>query len=195
MDHPRGARRDYGQLLLGMIAPMTAINDHAGLCSVQSTAESSYRPSGPSLPDDYRPPDPTACSTYRYQVDEAMKALDVPIGMVARSVTKAEVSRTPAADAAVLAEWQKLRAVGDTGCWDESKVEECAVVKRRFGYDLDQLHLGALHELCFEKGSELAPGSPGRKFKGRVVFLGDRVRDGWGQAAAFEELSSSPASM
>ena len=28
-----------------------------------------------------------------------------------------------------------------------------------------------------------------------MAFLGDRVRDGWGQQAAFEELSSSPASM
>ena len=37
--------------------------------------------------------------------------------------------------------------------------------------------------------------NPHRKFKGRVVFLGDRVKDGWGYAAAFEELSSSPASM
>ena len=46
-----------------------------------------------------------------------------------------------------------------------------------------------------EKGSELAAGDPQRKFKGRVVFLGDRVRDAAGHAAAFEELSSSPASM
>ena len=31
--------------------------------------------------------------------------------------------------------------------------------------------------------------------KGRVVFLGDRVKDGEGNYAIFEELSSSPAAM
>ena len=31
--------------------------------------------------------------------------------------------------------------------------------------------------------------------KGRVVFLGDRVKDGDGNYAIFEELSSSPAAM
>ena len=34
-----------------------------------------------------------------------------------------------------------------------------------------------------------------RKFKGRVVFLGDRVKDGEGYAAVLEELGASPASM
>ena len=36
---------------------------------------------------------------------------------------------------------------------------------------------------------------PSRKMKGRVVFLGDRVKDGDGNYATFEELSSSPAAM
>jgi len=31
--------------------------------------------------------------------------------------------------------------------------------------------------------------------KGRVVFLGDRVKDQHGAAAVFEELASSPAGM
>ena len=57
------------------------------------------------------------------------------------------------------------------------------------------MHVGSLHELCVEKGSELDEGDPNRKFKGRAVFLDDRVKDGRGSIALFEELSSSPASM
>jgi len=57
------------------------------------------------------------------------------------------------------------------------------------------VHIGALHELCMEKGSELPKGEPGRKYKGRAVFLGDRVRDQQGRIAVFEEMSSSPAAL
>ena len=56
-------------------------------------------------------------------------------------------------------------------------------------------HIGSLHELCVEKGSELEPGNPARKFKGRVVFLGDRVKDEHGHVAVFEEMASSPAGL
>ena len=47
------------------------------------------------------------------------------------------------------------------------------------------VHIGSLHELLVEKGSELPEGSPGRKYKGMVVFLGDRVKDGDGNYALF----------
>ena len=52
-----------------------------------------------------------------------------------------------------------------------------------------------IHELCTEKGSELAEGDPGRKYKGRVVILGDRVRDQHVRVAVFEEMQSNPATM
>ena len=57
------------------------------------------------------------------------------------------------------------------------------------------VHVGSLHELLVEKGSELPVGDKNRKYKGRVVFLGDRVKDAEGKFALFEELSSSPAAM
>ena len=55
------------------------------------------------------------------------------------------------------------------------------------------MHLGSLCELVYLKGTELPEGHKDRKLKGRVVFLGDRVRDQFGTAAVFEELSSSTA--
>ena len=46
-------------------------------------------------------------------------------------------------------------------------------------------------ELCYLEHSELS--DEHQKLKGRVVFLGDRVRDQYGAAAIFEALASSPA--
>ena len=48
-------------------------------------------------------------------------------------------------------------------------------------------------ELCYLKHSDLSEDK--QKLKGRVVFLGDRVRDQYGTAAVFEALASSPAGM
>ena len=46
-----------------------------------------------------------------------------------------------------------------------------------------------------EKNSELAAGDSRRKFKGRVVFQGNNVRDQHWEWAMFQELSSAPATM
>ena len=55
--------------------------------------------------------------------------------------------------------------------------------------------MGRLFEICVEKGSELPAGSPGRKFKGRTVFQGNRVVDQNWDNAIFQELGSAPAAM
>ena len=49
--------------------------------------------------------------------------------------------------------------------------------------------------LRHEKNSELAADDPRRKFKGRVVFQGNQVRDQSRNTAMFQELSSCPAAM
>ena len=46
-----------------------------------------------------------------------------------------------------------------------------------------------------EKGSELSPDDPARKFKGRVVFQGNQVFDENWDVALFQESGSSPATM
>ena len=57
------------------------------------------------------------------------------------------------------------------------------------------LHLGHLAGICVEKNSQLPEGHPLRKFKGRVVFLGDQVRNQDFEAAIFQDLGSAPATM
>ena len=116
----------------------------------------------------------------------------LPIGSaslhVARSVGKREIREQPKAEAACKAEWKRLQ---DQKAWDIDTVREWADVKK----SKKVVHIGSLHELCTEKGSELPADDPGRKYKGRVVFLGDRVRDQHGRIAVFEEMTSSPATM
>ena len=73
-------------------------------------------------------------------------------GLVARSVGKAEIAQVKAADEAIKAEWDKLIS---RGCWDASKVRSWHEVKALFDGDLSKLHVGSLHEICVEKGSEL----------------------------------------
>ena len=119
------------------------------------------------------------------------------LATVARTIGRAELRNSKDAQASLEVEWDKLRNIGGVkgnSAWNESEVREWEEVKHDCP-SLDDLHIGSLHELCVEKGSELPAGNPGRKFKGRAVFLGDRVKDGWGYSAVFEDLSSSPASM
>ena len=56
-------------------------------------------------------------------------------------------------------------------------------------------HVGMVFGFCVEKGSELPMGDPQRKFKGRVVFRGNQVRDEDHYMATFQDMGSAPASM
>ena len=55
--------------------------------------------------------------------------------------------------------------------------------------------MGALFALCVEKGYLLPSGAPGRRYKGRVVFQGNRVFDEWRYSALFQDLGSAPSTM
>ena len=107
-------------------------------------------------------------------------------------MSRKEVASNPKADAACQLEHNRLEA---QGTWDSSRVAEFAAVKRKAEAAGETIHVGTLHELCFEKGHELDEGHPDRKFKGRTVFLGNNVRDQNNRMAVFEELSSSPATL
>ena len=86
---------------------------------------------------------------------------------VARPVGKKEIKDTPAAQAALAKEWERLRKAG---CWDEASVCEWDAVAAQARREGKKAHVGRIFELCVEKGSELPAGHPERRFKGRVVF-------------------------
>ena len=73
-------------------------------------------------------------------------------------------------------EWDRLRA---KKVWDETTVREwddVAAEARAAGTDA-RANLGYLFGICVEKNSEQPKGHPSRKYKGRVVFQGNRVFD------------------
>ena len=89
-------------------------------------------------------------------------------------------------------EWQRLR---DQLVWDEEEVREWDDVRREDQEGGFEVHMGYLLGICVEKNSELSLDNPVRKFKGRVVFQGDRVVDQNYDAAMFQDLGSAPATM
>ena len=105
---------------------------------------------------------------------------------------KKEREETVAAMQAVEKEWKRLR---DMVTWDEDSVREWREVAWTAKSKGEVAHVGRLIALCVQKGSELQDGDPEKKFKGRVVFGGDRVWDQNWDAAVFSELSASPAIM
>jgi len=89
-------------------------------------------------------------------------------------------------------EWDRLR---QKNVWDESCPREWDDVRREADAGGYTVHMGWLFGICVEKNAELEPDDPNRKFKGRVVFQGNRVIDQNYDAAIFQDLGSSPATM
>ncbi|CAE8675163.1 unnamed protein product, partial [Polarella glacialis] len=104
---------------------------------------------------------------------------------VGRLLKNSEIKSDPAAQAAILSELGKLRAAG---AWSESTVIEWSLVRDNAVRSGKKVHVGRLHAIATEKGSELPLGHPERKMKGRIVFLGNNVRDEDGQVALFGDL-------
>ena len=57
------------------------------------------------------------------------------------------------------------------------------------------VQFGRVHGICVEKNSELPEGHPNRKYKGRVVFLGNRVSNQDFEAATFADMGNAPANL
>ena len=91
---------------------------------------------------------------------------------------------------AIKKEYDSLEA---RGCWNLDEAEPLDTVCKRYTANKQLIHIGFMLELLYLKHSELDEAD--QKLKGRVVFLGDRVRDQYGTAAIFEALASSPAGM
>ena len=111
---------------------------------------------------------------------------------VARPVSRKELLQSPPAQASMKAEWDRLR---NKMVWDEDKVREWSDVAREAQRGNYELNFGYLFGICVEKNSELPPLHPKRKFKGRVVFQGNRVTNQNWEAAIFQDMGSCPATM
>ena len=111
---------------------------------------------------------------------------------MARPVGKKEIAEVPEAAAAMDKEWQKLH---DQKVWDVENVREWDDVAYEARCNGIEVQFGYVFGICVEKGSELDADDPNRKFKGRVVFQGNNVKDENYDWALFAELGSSPCTM
>ena len=107
-------------------------------------------------------------------------------------VGKKEIEQQPKAQEGMAKEWKRLR---DKAVWDESVVKEWHEVVAEARRSKTEVHMGYLFGLCDEKNAELKEGDPNRKYKYRVVFQGNRVVNQNWEAAVFQDLGSSPATM
>ena len=104
-----------------------------------------------------------AAQPHRERVEPAgdqMNPLIAWYSLVAKPIPRNMWSSMPKAQAAVDAEWEKLRqADGGRGTWDESTVCNYWDAQRQAKEKLDRTgvhtHFGSLFDLCMEKSSEL----------------------------------------
>jgi len=109
---------------------------------------------------------------------------------VTKLLERSEMMKDPKAVEAVGAEGQ---ALVQAGTWLENTVierDELLKWSRESGVDI---HCGDLMAICsikfWERNAEF------HKYKGRICFRGDSVKDQYGSAAVFQELSASPTTV
>ena len=100
--------------------------------------------------------------------------------LVHTPVPMSKVIKIPKAKKAVQDEWDKLSGLK---AWLLDTVSEKADVIRKAKENKETVHFGSLMALCHQKHSELSEAL--RRYKGRVVFRGDNVRDEEGFYAVF----------
>jgi hypothetical protein len=103
--------------------------------------------------------------------------------------------RNAKAKVALQKEWDKLRAAGKVGTWDESKVRSKKEVQEEARRTGVYTHFGKIFEICVEKNYQLDESDPSRKYKGRVVYSGDKVKEEYNMAEILQDMASCPATM
>ena len=77
--------------------------------------------------------------------------------------------------------------------WDLTTVREQDDAAAKARYNNIKALFGDIFGICGVKSSEFKKNDPAQKWKGRFVFRGSDVKDGYNDIAVFNELSSSPA--
>ena len=90
--------------------------------------------------------------------------------MVSRPVGRKEMMEDPDAKASMRNEWLGQHK---QGVYDFSVVREYDDVVAEAKREGKEVHMARVHGICVEKNYQLPKGSPGRKFKGRGVLLGN----------------------
>ena len=102
----------------------------------------------------------------------------------------AQAMKIPAAKAAVDKEWKILKK---NSAWNMTKVRSKKQVFDEARTMGAKVHFASLMDICHFKNAELE--AKHQKYKGRVVFRGDIVKDDSGSYAVFTEQRSSASQM
>ena len=116
----------------------------------------------------------------------------IPYVCTCRPVDRKEMEANPKAKQTMQSEWDRLRS---RKAWDESKPREWADVAREARQGRYEVHVGMIFGFVVEENSDLPDGDERRKFKGRVVFQSNNVKNQNWESAMFADLGSSPSSM
>ena len=98
-------------------------------------------------------------------------------------------------DEAMAALWKEYEGLREAKVWDESTVTDKSSLMAFKRRSSRVMHIAQIFSIVVLKGSELPKGSKGRKYKGRIVFMGNQVRDQYGDVALFQDTASAPASI
>ena len=99
--------------------------------------------------------------------------------------------KIPAAKAAVDKEWEKLEKISE---WNLTKVRSKKEVIDEARTSGAKVHCASLMDICHLKNAEWEAKYQ-KKYKGRIVFRGDIVKDDSGSCAVFTEQGSSASQM
>lgn len=134
---------------------------------------------------------PTRSPDYKHR-QKSDRSLVFLNACVARPVSKKEIEGIKDAIAAQNKEWGRLI---DRVVWSYDVIREWDDLAKEARRNNQTIHLGRIFGIMVENGSELPKGDERRKYKYRAVFQGNQVVDQHWEAALFQDLGSSPASM
>ena len=110
--------------------------------------------------------------------------------LITKSLTRREWQSDPRALEAIKLEADGLRA---NETWDDSSVMTLQQLRSQARARGQKLRVAEVMTLCGLKHAELAPEF--QRFKGRIVYRGDRVLDEFNNLVFFEETSTSPTGL
>ena len=110
--------------------------------------------------------------------------------LVHKFIPMPQARKTPAAKAAADKEWAKLEKIS---AWNLTKVRSKKEVIDEARTKRAKVHFASLMDICHLKNAELE--AKHQKYKGRVVFRGDIVKDDSGSYAVFTEQGSSASQL
>ena len=110
--------------------------------------------------------------------------------LVHKFIPMPQATKISSAEAAVNKEWEKLEKIS---AWNLTKVRSKKEVIDEARTKGAKVHFVLLMDICHPKNAELE--TKHQKYKGRVVFRGDIVKDDSGSYAVFTEQGSSASQM